>query len=288
MAKAVQPGDVITDGRILSTGRGGLLILKGSGLQLTLSENTSIHLPAPGITDITLNHGWLRVRAATAANRKARVATTHFDIQSSSTVFVIRANHDGATLSVDSGSVVLATMDGQHRAVLAAGAGAMVDRTTSDDLMIRRASNEPFSRMAPLSTEEPDSLASSPMTPRPAIDGPANTPEGNTIIRPASRPALKAEGERAPDIERDNEAQVTAQGTPHLSRPDIIPAVSRTAPVPLSVEPLDPGPSNDPAMSSSRNDDNMPSPGQATETADELDLLQMQFDLLTDGLTDNL
>jgi hypothetical protein len=277
LTEAIRPGDNIVDGGIVSTGKGSLAILKAGGVQLTLGESTSIRLSARGVTDISLNHGRLRVRAATPVNRKARIVTQDFELQSSSAAYVLLADHDGATLSVDSGSVVLSSTDGRHRAVLAAGAGAMIDRTSSNDLMIRHASNEAFKRVSPLSAEGPNSETSSPAMP------PAGTTDRleSVIIRPASRPAPKRESEQALATEIDLGGEVAAQVATESAKPDIIPVVSPWTPIPLSVEPRDAWPSDDA-------DNDALSPEQTPDPAEKLDVLQMQFDLLTEGLADNL
>ncbi|MEL6965013.1 MAG: hypothetical protein AAFO01_19860, partial [Pseudomonadota bacterium] len=106
LTEAIQPGDIIVNGRIVSTGKGGSAILKGNGLQLTLGDMTSVQLPTAAMPDLVLNGGRLRVRAATAVNQTTRIVTEDFDIHSASTTYLLLANPDGATLSVDSGSVV--------------------------------------------------------------------------------------------------------------------------------------------------------------------------------------
>ena len=290
LAKAIHPGDVLIGGHILSTGRGGIAILKTGGVQLTLGENTSVQLSGPGMTDVSLNHGQLRVRAATAANRKTRIVTRQFDIHSSSTSFVLHANQDGATVSVDSGSIVLATSDGQHRIVLSAGTDAMLNGSTNNDLSIRRASSETFTKVAPLSTTVPDGSVSSSITPPTSNDRPIPAEDSDMIIRPASLPSPKRDREEPTSSPASpNRTQVVAQDAIPPRHSEIIPATSDIAPKSLTVEPLDTRPSNDPGLSSSSSlNDDVASPSQRNDNIDELDILRMQFDRLIEGLADDL
>ena len=285
-AKAVQPGDVIALGGLLSTGKGSLAILNAGGVQLTLGESTSLRLSSPGAMEIALKHGRLIVRAAMAADQKARIVTKHFSIQSSSTTFALRTSHDGATVSVDSGSIVLATTDDRHRAVLAAGASARIDRATSHDLMIRNASSEDFRTLAPLSSRQG---ISSSMTSTSGSDRDVGLSQDATVIRPASHSSSRLDLEQASNLEIQEEAEMMPQTAITPTNSEIIPAISEAAPNSRSAEPLDVWPSRDPAMPTSRsgNDDGLSTP-PSDGSQDELDLLQMQFDLLTDGLTDNL
>jgi hypothetical protein len=289
LARAVRPGDLLTEGHILSTGRGGLAILKTDGVQLTLGESTSVRLSTPDMPNIALNQGWLRVRATTAANRKARITNRHFSVHGSNTVFVIRADHDGATLSVDSGDIVLSAMNGLHRAVLAAGAGAKIGNATSHELMVRKASNEDFIKLTPLSTKESDDSAPSSMMPASGANRPADASKNAMIIRRASQRSLKKEREHLSDTASRSGARVTTESRTVPTPPAVVRALSEVTPPPLSVEPLGALPSNAPVVSSSsRIDDGVRPSSSPPDTVDELDHLQMQFDLLTEGLTDNL
>lgn len=295
LTEAVQPGDIIANGRVMSTGKGGLAILKGSGIQLTLGENTSIQLPTPAMSDIALNKGWLRVRAATAVNRTTRILTEDFDIHSASTTFLLRANPDGATLTVDSGSVVLTTRDGQHRAVLSAGASAKIDRATSDDLMIKQAFNESFKKATPLAADTPSTPPTSSTLLPSRIDSQsepsADEATKSAIIRLASRSRAAGEPEAKRSIgpDTDDDAQVSAQTSIDPIGADIIPALSQPASSLFSNEPLDVWSPTEPMTPLSREADNGASwLNRAPELPNAEDVLQLQFDRLTEGLAEDL
>ncbi len=295
LTEAIQPGDIIVNGRIVSTGKGGSAILKGNGLQLTLGDMTSVQLPTAAMSDLVLNSGRLRVRAATAVNQTTRIVTEDFDIHSASTTFLLLANPDGATLSVDSGSVVLTTRDGLYRTLLSSGASAMINRVNGDDVMIKRASNETYEKLAPLAADMPDQVPASLTAAPPTIDSP-NKPKAeeatvDAIIRLASRPraAVRSETKRTPEPNINDQAQATMQPPIDPMNAEIVPALSQPKPAPVFIEPLNVWPlSTTPVPSVLEDDESTQPPSRAPDLPNELDPLKLQFELLTEGLTEDL
>lgn len=281
--QSLRPGDRINDGRVLTTGKGGLVILAANGVQLTAGENSSIRLSAPTAVNLTLDHGWLRVRIATAANREARVKTKDFDIHASNTTLTLRADKEGTDLSVDAGSAVLASTDGRHRATLVAGAAAKIDRTVNDKLMIRRASGQSFNTVTPFSGADPENNQTSPHSARIDPDGtdllkpiPATVPMKveSPMIRPASR------------INKDGVSRANTSPPIRNANAIVLPAIS---PQKSSADPFGVLTAGNVASPLSSEGENEPRPTDTMhEKVGEIESLQQQFDLLTEGLTEGL
>ncbi len=184
----LRPGEAITHGSFVATDRSSFLIIARDGMQLTLDESTSLTLPAADAPPkFTVDRGELRLRLATAANRSARILTHRFDITAAHATIVLSVAAGTADLSVEDGSAVLTTTDGRHRASLVAGAAARIDGASSDDLLIRKASGEPFTRSVPLAAEtsgdDGTPVASSVRSRSTAMNAPTAT---NPPIAPAA------------------------------------------------------------------------------------------------------
>jgi len=289
---SLRPGETILGDHLVTTKQGALLILAGQGIQLTISENTSVRLSAPSATDLFLNHGRLRVRIAKAANRDTRIQTAHFDLNASSTSLMLQASPDSTNLAVETGSVRLATADGRHQATLVAGAAAKIDRAFSDDPLIRPASGQAFAKIASLSTAIPkvddyqprqtskgQELPSTRQRPHPVDPNLATTmaPVENLVIRPASR--IKRNESSRPETSESNE-RVAFQSD------STAPQLSRTHPIAAPESSF----ANEDTRPASRIEEpnNIQLADPPLGNAGMVDTLQLQFDLLTGGLVDQL
>ncbi|MEM8947948.1 MAG: hypothetical protein AAGC99_01320 [Pseudomonadota bacterium] len=288
--RSLRPGETVGDDHHITTGPGTLLILARNGFQLTAGENTSIQLPrADASPRLSLDHGWLRVRLATPVDQEARIQTAEFDISASQATLTLRSNAAGTSLTVDTGSVVLATMDGRHRATLIEGGAAKMSPASGDDLLIKRASGRYFNAVSPLpaSSQAPDNAPPLPApkaiekqsaTPAPlpedsAIEKAAAPRPGLTIL-PASNPKKKDSGQTA------SITQTASKDTlmrPAVSEPKR--QSSRKADVSGNLIPS--------AMLEEKTKRTDSRDSEYLDTSPP-DPLQVQFDLLTQGLLDGL
>jgi len=274
---SLRPGETILGDHLVTTKQGALLILAGQGIQLTISENTSVRLSAPSATDLFLNHGRLRVRIAKAANRDTRIQTAHFDLNASSTSLMLQASPDSTNLA---------------QATLVAGAAAKIDRAFSDDPLIRPASGQAFAKIASLSTAIPkvddyqprqtskgQELPSTRQRPHPVDPNLATTmaPVENLVIRPASR--IKRNESSRPETSESNE-RVAFQSD------STAPQLSRTHPIAAPESSF----ANEDTRPASRIEEpnNIQLADPPLGNAGMVDTLQLQFDLLTGGLVDQL
>lgn len=282
-----RPGEAIAEGARVTTGRGALLILQKDGVQFTAGEDTSVRLPSSSAASgLFLDHGWLRVRVASGVDREARIETTHFNINTSSTTLTLRTGPKSTDLAIEAGSAVLATADGLHHATLVAGAGARMDQAAGDDLLIRTASGGPFTKVTPLPAEiqhrhdgpepaQPNADKVRSVTDAPPARAAETVPAGGGLaILPASR--LKTAERVSPAAAEPKTAASPASG------PDV-PRLRLATPSTAAERPS----FRSRVVPSSMHDDAVqtdPIPRQAGT----FDPLQIRFDRLTEGLVDGL
>lgn len=288
----LRPGETIAGDRVITTGRGALLILSTDGVQLTLGQETTLRLTHPSRGDLFLEQGSMRLRLAKAVNREARIQTPHADLSASSAMLSLRTWLDKTALTVVAGNVVLATTDGRHRANLFAGAEATIDQASGGGLLLLPNGSEATADAEPLSQSIPDEHArgatvfsaddrsngaSGPVARPDRQDAEVSVSPGQTVIRPASR--LKdPPGHREGDAASTGRADLKAM--PVLARP--VEAVS-----PLTVESVRidhdvlPEPQGEPSHHAEPSE-------TSSGMAGPIDPLQLQFDLLTEGLVDQL
>lgn len=290
----LRPGETLADRTQVISGKGALLILQKGGVQITVGEDTSFRLPtAAADSGLDLDRGWLRVRLVTAVNRKMRVKTAHFDINASNTTLALRAAPHGSDLTVEAGSVTLATTDGLHHATLVAGAAAKINQASGDYLLIRTASGLPFTRVAPLPAKsrhhdsdpsKPNEALAQPVAEQPSTKAPpprkpvaAPTMEEDVVILPASRlksadmprsgqptrePIISLPPKPLPSVSLRN-APPTAIAQPSFTEKIISSSIPAAADIKRPAEPV-------------------------LRQADASDPLQIDFDRLTEGLVDGL
>jgi hypothetical protein len=310
-----RPGETIADHQRIQTGSGAALILARAGMQVTAHEATSFELAPRSGADLLLERGSLRLRLASAINHEARIETAHFGINASHAILSLRAAPAGSELEVDSGSVVLATIDGRHQATLVAGAGAKIDPASGTDLLIRPGAGQAYALAVPLQPAIPDDTSDSASS-RPIGDvisamdreapmiglaaGSFAGPAGQPVIRPASHPEDMDQG-RNQESEATEPASVTpippaAQtfaGRPADAQPvrrsalvtadPSVVAIGRTPP-----EPKVERPSVAPQGLAPRQAGTTRSAAAAPDKMEWLDPLQLHFDRLTEGLVDDL
>ena len=299
-SRPLRPGDTISGNSQITTDKGALVIMARGGVQLTAGENSSLTLPASkGPTSLVVERGWLRTRIANGVDRELRIKTPKFDISAANTTLTLTTADNGTELSIESGTAVLATIDGRHHATLVAGAGAKMNSGSNDDLLIRPASGQLFAKVTPFQTpadrqdddgsrptSEPTSEKAAPKlssaanhepTTRPAKAEPAaatGMARDDVMIRPASRLRRPGSFEQAPP----------AGAKP--TSPPIVPVVhqargGRTSPLESPVEAM-----SQPSASDVRE---RPIPaGRVREPAASTDAVQLKFDRLTDGLLESL
>lgn len=291
----LRPGETIGDNLTVTTSEGSLLILSRNGYQLTAGENTSFRLPAAKTaSDLFLDHGWLRIRIANPVNREIRIKTVQFDINAAKATLTLRADPDSADLTVEAGSAVLATTDGRHRATLVAGATAKMDPTSGNDLMIRPASAQGFSKASTLSvTTQHPSNSLDPTAPKEAESQPATAsfPDGNRastrvslpgndpIILLASRPK-KVDDNRPEAREPITSATRSPRKTASTSFSPLLSKRFKGSSMERGVIPSSMPEGDDDGLQGSRPHQEIDSPA--------FDPLQFQFDRLTEGLLDGL
>lgn len=259
---SLRPGDTLASDHQLVTGKSALLILAGDGIQITTGKNTSLQLSA---TSLFLNHGWVRIRLTRAVNRKVRIQTTQFDLSASSTMMILRAAAGSADVTVETGSVRLATSDGRHQATLVAGAAAKIDHAQGDDLLIRPAFEKAFARQQPLS-------AAAISTP---ID--SSTPAASLAISPASR--LNDVGVNRQSLQKPD--NIAATGSALMTSKSNKAAPTNKAAGPLIEMDTLPGPTPDGISA-------LQPVNTTLESTGFTDPLELQFDRLTKGLVDQL
>lgn len=291
---SLRPGETIRGERLVTTGPGALLILAGAGAQLTVSENTSVRLSDQSTSDLFLNRGRLRVRLAKAVDSDARIQTAHFDLNATSTSFLLLAGPNGTNIVVDDGSVRLATADGRHQATLNAGAAAKIDSSVDDDLFIRPAGGEAFAKVGSLSKAKPTNDVKQRPTLSTAIGSPSldltssgsssKHPEPKLSLAPTDQFAIRP----ASRLKSNDAGLSTLQGSfdqPGL-QPDLAVHPATATPFHAAVELL-----NDeeerPNASPTGFDKFQPA-DPPLENTGMVDSLQLQFDLLTGGLVDQL
>ena len=308
-SELLRPGETLGHHTQVINGRGALLILQKDGVQITAGEETSFRLPeATANSSLDLARGWLRLRLATAANQKTRVKTAHFDINTANATLTLRATPEGSDLTVEAGSITLATTDGLHHATLVAGAAAKMERASGDDLLIRKASGRPFTRVAPLPAEpagqaseptpsapieipvEPVAEQPSMKAPPPPISAAAasdlSTIKKDVVILPASRPSRV--DMPIPEMRLPEDSGRLPSG---LSSP----APRRNAPLAAIARPSFAEPITRPAIAEPATRPSAParailqwSADPIVRPADSSDPLQVDFDRLTEGLIDGL
>ena len=308
-AETLRPGATLADHVQVINGKGALLILQKEGVQITAGEDTSFRLPATAANaSLDLDRGWLRLRLATAANRELRIKTAHFDINTANATLTLRATPQGSDLAIEAGSITLATIDGRHHATLVAGAAAKIDQTSGDDLLIRKASGRPFTKVAPLpprSTEhdseppasqsikapeelvaEQPSMKTPPPSPPTAAALGRSTMNEDVVILPASRPRRVDMPNPERRMPEDNGRAPSAlwPTVPLENVPEAAIAGPRFA------EPITRPARTEPAMPPS-----MPARAEMQRSsvpivppAGIFDPLQANFDRLTEGLFDGL
>ena len=291
---ALRPGETIHGERLVTTGPGALLILAAKGVQLTVSENSSVRLSAQSTGDLFLNRGRLRVRLSRAVDSDARIQTTHFDLNATRTSLLLLAGPNGTSVAVDDGNVRLATANGRHQATLSAGAAAKIDSALGDDLFIRPASGKAFAKVgalseavptddmdqrpAPLSsTDQPLSKQKLPgSSPNLLESRPSSTPPHQSAIRPASR--LKP---------NDAGMQILPEslGRPRLQPdPAAYPSMMAPSHTTLGLRTFE----QEKPVAQPTGLNNFQPADPPLENTGLVDSLQLQFDLLTGGLVDQL
>lgn len=298
VSEVLRPGETLAHRTQVSNGKGALLILQKEGVQITAGEDTSFRLPgAAANASLDLDRGWLRLRLASAANKKTRIKTTHFDINTANATLTLRATSQGSNLTVEAGSITLATVDGLHHATLVAGAAAKMDRASGDDLLIRKASGRPFTRVAPLparstghdSKRVPSATIKAPAEPvveQPTMKAPSSptaavldrsTKKEDVVILPASR--LKRVD--MPNREKRMPEETGRMPSGHSSSVSRINVPAAAITRPSLVEPITP-----PSIPTRAERQRVPGP--IIQSAGTFDPLQVNFDRLTEGLVDGL
>ncbi len=291
---SLRPGETIRGERLVTTGPGALLILAADGAQLTVSENTSVKLSAQSTSDLFLSRGRLRVRLTKAIDSDARIQTAHFDLNATSTSLLLLAGPNGTNVAVEDGSVRLATADGRHQATLNAGAAAKIDSALGDDLFIRPASGEAFAKVGSLSTAEPNNDLKQRPTLSPAIRRPSleqqssrsssNAPEPKLSLAPPDQFAIRP----ASRLKPHNASQLTLQGSSDQTsfQPDLSVYPATATPSHAAVDFLIDDEERSVARSTGLNNAQPADP--PLQNTGMVDSLQLQFDLLTGGLVDQL
>lgn len=281
------PGNEVAADRRVTAGTGALLILAQDGIQLTAGENTSLRLSDPTArAGLFLDRGWLRVRLAAAANRSARIKTPHFDISASSGTFTLRTMADETSLSVETGSAVLATSDGRHRATLVAGATARIDQASGSDLFVQQASGQAFTEVSPLPAAPEDGVGDNisseriekeePRSDFPSGKASAVVRDRDIAIRPASR--KKVERHALPTVPQPAEPADAPPSPPFSAPMSVTPSTDHgRSPRPDVVRS---------SMTSDRVDGRQGDP--AVHRSVPFDPVQLNFDRLTDGLLSGL
>ena len=308
-SQALRPGETLAHHTQVNNGKGALLILQREGVQITAGADTSFRLPgATANASLDLERGWLRLRLATAANQKTRIKTAHFDINTAKATLTLRATPEGSDLTVEAGSITLATIDGLHHATLVAGAAAKMERASGDDLLIRKASGRPFTRVAPLPAEpaghvneptrsvpietpvepvvEQPSMKAPPPPTSAAVASDLSTVKKDVVILPASRPSrvdMPTPAMRMPEDAGRRPSELSS------------PAPRRNAPSAAIARPSFTEPVTRPAIAEPAT---RPSPPARTEMRRSLDPIvrpagsfdpqKTDFDRLTEGLIDGL
>lgn len=246
---------MMADGSRVTTGKAALLIVGRNGMQVTVSEDTTLILQDDHpSTYLTQEIGRIRLRLPDTAGTDATISTPHARVQTASAVLDISVEDDKTDIAVKQGRAAVLFAESENR-MLTAGASDSFDGKPQRPLIAEAPTTEP-----PIDTiAKPASVHRYDQA---ALPDPSPAPPPSPAATPKMKPAFVAAAIDTSEVE----ATVAIKPASRLHAP-------KTTSVGI------------PSIEAS--DDTKPStlpsgPHQA------IDPLQDDFDRLTEGLVDDL